>query len=194
LKRTDIILEPRKQWPAGLYPELKLTIPPYLRNEPGRALCYYGDAGWGRLVRDGKYMRGRFDDELVRAAARLVAERWRPDPFPEWVTAIPSRRHPRLVYDLAERLSAELGLPFIAALERTQDAPQQKAMANSAMQASNVKGSLIVVGRVRKGPVLLLDDVVDSGWTLTLAGYLLRIGGSGPVYPLTLARATPRSV
>jgi ATP-dependent DNA helicase RecQ len=194
LKRTDIILEPRKQWPAGLYPELKLTIPPYLRNEPGRALCYYGDAGWGRLVRDGKYMRGRFDDELVRAAARLVAERWRPDPFPEWVTAIPSRRHPRLVYDLAERLSAELGLPFIAALERSQDAPQQKAMANSAMQASNVKGSLIVVGRVRKGPVLLLDDVVDSGWTLTLAGYLLRIGGSGPVYPLTLARATPRSV
>jgi hypothetical protein len=42
------------------------------------------------------------------------------------------------------------------------------------------------------GPVLLVDDMVDSGWTLTLAGVLLRRRGSGPVYPFALAKASPR--
>jgi ATP-dependent DNA helicase RecQ len=41
-------------------------------------------------------------------------------------------------------------------------------------------------------PVLLIDDVVDSGWTLTLTSVLLRLQGSGPVYPFALAKASPR--
>ena len=192
LKRDELILEPRKRWPTGLFP--KTVISDEAQNASGRALCYYGDAGWGALVRDDKYVRGHFSDDLVRASAELIRERWRPDPSPEWVTAIPSRRHPRLVYDLAERLAVELDLPFVTALTRTGDAAEQKTMANSAMQARNVRGTLAVSGSVYPGPGLLVDDIVDSGWTLTLAGWLLRMNGSGVVYPFVLARAAARQV
>jgi ATP-dependent DNA helicase RecQ len=192
LKRYELVIEPRKQWPTGLFPDRKARIPPDSLNAPGRALCEYGDAGWGKLVRDGKYVHRHFDDRLVQAAAELIRERWRPDPPPEWVTAVPSRRHPRLVYDFAKRLAAKLGLPFASALVRTGDAPEQKTMENSAMQARNVQGTLAIAGGVQPGPVLLVDDMIDSGWTLTFAGWLLRTAGSGTVYPFVLARAAAR--
>jgi ATP-dependent DNA helicase RecQ len=67
-------------------------------------------------------------------------------------------------------------------------------MQNSTMQARNVLSTLAVTGRVLAGPVLLVDDIIDSGWTLTLAGWLLRTHGSGPVHPFVLARATARGV
>jgi ATP-dependent DNA helicase RecQ len=168
------------------------VIPAETRNAPGRSLCYYGDAGWGRLVREGKYERDQFDDQLVDASALLIRERWRPEPFPEWVTAIPSRRHPGLVYDFASRLARSLGVPFVAALVRTSEAPEQKLMANSSMQARNVAGTLGTIEQIPAGAVLLIDDIIDSGWTLTLAGWLLRKKGSGAVHPFTLARATAR--
>ena len=65
-------------------------------------------------------------------------------------------------------------------------------MANSSMQARNVAGTLETIERVPSGAVLLVDDIIDSGWTLTLAGWLLRKKGSGVVHPFTLARATAR--
>jgi ATP-dependent DNA helicase RecQ len=66
-------------------------------------------------------------------------------------------------------------------------------MANSATQAANARSKLgVVPGAVRPGPVLLVDDLVDSRWTLTVAGALLRDGGAGPVLPFALAVATPR--
>ena len=40
--------------------------------------------------------------------------------------------------------------------------------------------------------ILLVDDMVDSGWTLTMAAVLLQRHGSGPVYPFALAKASPR--
>jgi ATP-dependent DNA helicase RecQ len=67
-------------------------------------------------------------------------------------------------------------------------------MQNSAMQARNVIGTLAVKGNVLPEPVLLVDDIIDSGWTLTMAGYLLRIHGSGQVYPFTLAQASGRNM
>jgi ATP-dependent DNA helicase RecQ len=192
LKRENIVVAPRKLWPKGLFPDRKSTLPEEERNAPGRALCYYGDAGWGQLVREGKYVHGFFCDDLVRAAADLISNRWEPDPPPEWVAAIPSRRHPHLVPDFAERLANALGLPFIPVLVRAKEAPEQKTMANSTMQARNVQGTLAVSARVLSGPVLLVDDIVDSRWTLTMAGWLLRTHGSGIVYPFVLARATAR--
>jgi len=192
LGRVDIVLEPKKRWPLDMVLSENSVIPADLRNAPGRSLCYYGDAGWGRLVREGKYERGEFDDQMVDASAQLIRERWQPEPFPEWVTAIPSRRHPGLVYDFASRLARSLGVPFVAALVRTSEAPEQKLMANSSMQARNVAGTLGTIEQVPAGPVLLIDDIVDSGWTLTLAGWLLRNKGSGVVHPFTLARATAR--
>lgn len=192
LGRTEVLIEPRKRWPAGVKLALNSAIPEAQRNAPGRALCYYGDEPWGRLVRQGKYERGRFSDELISAARQLILDRWKPDPFPEWVTAVPSRRHPGLVYDLASRLASALQLPFVEALKRTSDAPEQKTMANSSMQARNVISTLEALPLVQPGPVLLIDDILDSGWTLTLAGWLLCQRGSGIVHPFALARATAR--
>lgn len=193
LKGMSIPIRPRKRWPIGLFPEQKRVIPPGLQNCPGRSLCYYGDAGWGKLVRNGKYSDGRFADELVEASLQLILHQWKPEPFPTWVTAIPSRRHPNLVSDFAKRMALKLGIPFLPVLVRIGAPPEQKTMQNSTMQARNVLGTLRVEGKIPTKPVLLVDDIIDSGWTMTMAGYLLRTHGSGEVYPFTLAQATGRN-
>ncbi len=192
LKGASIPIAPRLMFPAGIFPDHKRKIPPELLNETGRSLCYYGDAGWGTLVRTGKYEQNHFSDELVEAAARLISE-WKPEPFPVWMTAIPSRRHPELVRRFAERLSTRIGILFKPVLVRISDAPQQKTMQNSSMQANNVVNTLSIAGDIPNTPVLLVDDILDSGWTLTMAGWLLRTHGCGPVYPFTLAQATARN-
>jgi ATP-dependent DNA helicase RecQ len=189
----DIIIDPRQRWPAGLFPDRpKTTILPEERVEPGRTLSLYADGGWGRLVRAGKYRSGEFTDELVEAAAALIRDRWKPEPAPEWVTAIPSPRHPRLVRSFAERLAARLGLPFVPAFTAA-DVPEQKSMLNSFRQSRNAVALLrIDPAAIRPGPVLLLDDMIDSRWTMTVAGRLLRAHGCAAVFPFALARSTPR--
>ncbi len=188
LRRTSLPFEPRRLWPTGGLPHLNVTgrIPPDRQAQPGRVLCVWGDAGWGSLVRQGKSQTGRFADQLIEAAAAMVRS-WAPQPAPAWVTCIPSRRHPNLVPDFARRLAVALRLPFQPVLEQTDDRPAQKQMANSSQQARNVDGSLRVQGPLPAGPVLLVDDMVDSRWTLTVAAYLLTTHGSGPVHPLALA-------
>lgn len=189
LRRTSLPLEPRKQWPPGGLPQLNVKgkIAPNFQAQPGKVLCVWGDAGWGTLVRDGKYRDRHFSDNLVNACAILVRE-WAPDPMPTWVTCIPSRRHPDLVPDFARRLAAALNLPFNGVIEKTDDRPEQKTMANSSQQARNIDGSLSIRAPViPAGPVLLVDDMVDSKWTMTVATWLLTTHGSGPVYPLALA-------
>ena len=170
-------------------PQYRLTgrIAAELQAQPGKALCVWGDAGWGTLVRQGKYHDGHFADELVEACAVLVRE-WNPQPAPAWVTCIPSLRRPDLVPDFARRLAAALNVPFDAVLEKTDNRPEQKTMANSTQQARNIDGSLAVnAGALRPASVLLVDDMVDSRWTLTVATWLLRSHGSGEVLPLALA-------
>ena len=188
LRRTSLPLEPRRQWPGGGLPHLNVkgNIPEAFRAQPGRILCVWNDAGWGALVRQGKFTDGRFAEQLVEACAAMVRS-WSPQPAPAWVTCIPSRNHPNLVPDFARRLAGALNLSFHPVLEKTDDRPAQKDMANSSQQARNVDGALAVGGRVPTGPVLLVDDMVDSKWTLTVAAYLLTSNGSGPVYPLALA-------
>jgi ATP-dependent DNA helicase RecQ len=189
LCRTSLPIEPRKKWPDGGMPRYRLKgmIAPALQSQPGKALCVWGDAGWGGLVRQGKYRDQRFSDELVEACVRLAQE-WSPQPAPAWVTSIPSLRHPDLVPDFARRLAVALNLPFDAVLEKTDNRPEQKTMANSAQQARNIDGSLRVSAEaIRPAPVLLVDDMVDSRWTLTVAAWLLRSHGSGEVLPLALA-------
>lgn len=193
LKGASILIKPRHMLPAGIFPEQKRKIPPEFLSELGRSLCYYGDAGWGTLVRSGKYEKNQFSDELVEAAVCLISGVWNPEPFPEWITAVPSRRHPELVSHFAERLSTRLGIPFKPVLVRVSDAQPQKNMQNSSMQARNVLNTLEIRGDIPNTPVLLVDDIIDSGWTLTMAGYLLRKHGSGLIYPFTLAQATARN-
>ena len=187
LRRTSLGIEPRQEWPDGQ------NIPVEHRAEPGKVLCNWGDSGWGEMVRRGKYQDGRFADELVGACVKLVA-RWTPRPAPLWVTCIPSRRHPDLVLDFAARLARQLGLPVHRVLHKARDRPQQKTMANNLQQARNVYGSLVVSGEpLPRTPVLLVDDMVDSRWTLTVAARLLRSHGSGKVWPLALALTNHRS-
>jgi ATP-dependent DNA helicase RecQ len=193
LKGTQVLIQPRKQWPVGLFPDQKRNIPLELQNAPGRSLCYYGDAGWGKIVQTGKYREGYFPDELVNAASHLIQDLWNPVPFPAWVTSIPSSRHPNLVPDFAARLAQSLGIPFYPVLRRTSEAPEQKTMQNSSMQARNVVGTISIDPQLPSGAVLLVDDIIDSGWTLTMAGYLLKVNGSGTVFPFTLAQATGRN-
>ncbi len=189
VRGNSLPILPRKMWPVGGMAryQVKGKISAGHCAQPGRALSCWGDAGWGDLVRRAK-LDGHFTDDLVEACVALVRD-WRPDPAPTWVTCIPSRRHPHLVPDFARRLAVSLSLPFQTVLERTDERPAQKTMANSVQQARNLDGAFTLgVKRLPAGPVLLVDDMVDSGWTLTVAAWLLRTSGSDLVFPLTLAR------
>jgi len=191
LRRTSLPIEPRKQWPPGGMPQygVKGAIPASQQVQPGKALSIWGDAGWGTEVRNGKYRDGRFSDDLVRACAALVRS-WNPATAPAWVTCIPSLRHPILVRDFAERLANELGLRFEMVLRKTDNRLEQKSMANSTQQARNLDGALeIAVGHLSSENVLLVDDLIDSRWTITVAGWLLRTHGSGQVFPVSLSYA-----
>ena len=190
LRRLDLPFAPRKKWPRldGLpVYGVQGWIGDEHRAEEGRALCLWGDEGWGHRVRVGKQEDGRFGHELVEACAKLVRD-WNPDPKPEWVTCIPSLRHPQLVPDYARRLAYKLGLPFLLVFEQTENRHEQKSMENSAHQARNLDGSLAIsYSLLPAGPVLLVDDVVGSRWTFTVAAWLLRKHGSGKVWPLALS-------
>jgi ATP-dependent DNA helicase RecQ len=179
LRRSHMTIEPRRQGIAAGE-----------RSEEGRALAIWGDAGWGSIVKKGKYDDGRFHDDLVQAVAEMVRS-WRPSPAPAWVTAVPSLRHPDLVPDFAQRVARVLGLPFVAALRKDRETEPQKSMENSEQQAENVRGAFVLAGSRPAGPALLIDDVVDSRWTFTECARVLRKAGVEAVYPVALAQAGP---
>ncbi len=188
LRRNNVQIAPRQQWPTGGMPASGVSgkLVKSLQASPGRALCVWGDAGWGDLVRQGKYRDRAFADELVEACADMV-RKWNPQPTPRWVTCIPSLRHTGLVFHFARRLAVALNLEFRPVLEKTEARPEQKGMANSDHQAWNVDGAFAVRGGVLPTAVLLIDDMVDSRWTFTVAAWLLRSHGSGEVFPVALA-------
>ena len=199
LRGDTVIIEPKKRWPSAVLVELQHAMPAVIANtaiseslrpEQGRALCIYGDAGWGRIVAQCKYDDGHFNDELVAASATLIRDRWKPDPSPEWLTCVPSRRNPLLVADFARRLSLRLGIPFLPVIEKTRETEPQKRMENSAQQVRNLLRAFSVGRDILTAPVILVDDVIDSGWTMNMIAALLRVNNSGPVFPFALARAT----
>ena len=166
----------------------KATVNSWRTVLEGRALCRWGDPGFGTLVRRRKQQEHHFDEQLVEAAARLIGNRWRPDPAPTWVTCVPSRRHQMLVPDFARRLARRLGLPFVECIRKVRDTEPQKTRANSFQQTQNLLGAFTVdPANVRPEAVLLVDDMVDSRWTFTVAAALLLRAGSGPVFPFALA-------
>jgi ATP-dependent DNA helicase RecQ len=190
LRQAEMPLECRIQLPRGALAEYGLqgNLPAELRAAPGRILSRWGDAGWGHVVADGKHA-GRFRDEIVEAVAEMMAERWRPQPPPAWVTCVPSLTHPELVPDFAARLAQRLGIPFVPAVHKVRSNQPQKLQQNRFHQCRNLDGVFGIVEEVLPDPVLLIDDVVDSGWTMTIVAALLRRAGSGPVWPLALASA-----
>lgn len=195
LKRSYRPIEPRRRWPY--YNPMREygfsgRIDESLQASEGRALSLWRDAGWGQMVARDKYDAGRFSDELVAACVEMIAD-WDPVPASQWVTCIPSLNHPELVPDFARRLAAALGLPFAPSIVKSRQNRQQKFMENSYQQAKNLDGVFDIRRDIMSsGPCLLVDDMVDSKWTFTVAAALLRQAGCSAVYPLALALNTPR--
>ena len=161
-----------------------------LAHEPGRALSYWGEAGWGELVVQWK-RAGKLDPQLVTVSAAAIRDRWKPSPAPEWVTFVPSLRKPRLVADFAEALAAALQIPCVDLVRKVTANEPQKTMENAFHQCRNLDGSFAIGEGVRDRPVLLIDDAVDSGWTFAVIAALLRRAGAGAVFPFALASTTP---
>ena len=194
LRRSEMLLEPKKQWPAGAFPRYGwrgANIPDELRAEQGRILARWRETGWGEMVADGK-AHGAFAQDLVDGVAQMIRERWPQAAALRWVTCVPSLRHPDLVPDFARRLAAALGVPFSADVHKVRETRPQKEMENRYHQCNNLDGAFEVRAQCANfaEPVLLVDDVTDSGWTLSIIAALLRRAGTGPVFPLALADAS----
>ncbi|MNW53175.1 hypothetical protein D3C74_307260 [compost metagenome] len=182
LQRNFFNIEPRKQWAS------RTKIPENRQCDHGFALSRYSDSGWGRLVRKGKYKDNCFDEQLIIASADALRN-WIADNYEEdfIVTSIPSLRRPSLVSDFANRVASHLKLPYVDLLTKTSKRPEQKLMNNSQMQEQNVRDSIEVNKSNYVGySVILIDDMVDSRWTFTVAGYLLRESGYGTILPFAL--------
>ena len=193
LKRYHLPINPRKQWPNGglKHSNNHGKIAKSHQANSGKVLSLLGDAGLGNLVNVGKNQQQYFSNELIDACVVMFKE-WGPQPAPTWVTCVPSLRNPTLVPDFAKRLAQALNLSFRVAIEKIDSRPEQNKFNNSFQQARNVDGSLAPIrDQILSSPVLLVDDVILSGWTLTISSWLLRKNGSGEVWPLALAQGKP---
>ncbi|MBD2203561.1 RecQ family ATP-dependent DNA helicase [Calothrix sp. FACHB-1219] len=189
LRRSDQIIEPRKMWISNSLPTYGFSgkIKDNFKAEMGRALSLWGDAGWGELVKQGKYINNHFDDALVQGVYDMI-QRWQPQSFPTWVTCVPSLNRPELVPNFAQSLAAKLNLPFKPIVRKIRETHLQKNMSNSYQQAHNLDGAFAIDSCPEiNGSVFLIDDMVDSRWTFTIIAALLRNAGSGMVFPVALA-------
>ena len=192
LRASRLELEPRRQWPNGI-DEVKGRIPKEEQLQVGRALGLLGDGGWGSVVQALVGARGGSDEvvaseELLGAAVALV-QAWAPSPAPGLVTWVPSVARPALVEGLAARLAAALAVEAVPLVRRVRSLPPQSEMANSASQLRNVVRAFGIVDPPPGVPVLLVDDVAESRWTLTVVGGQLIRAGSGPVFPFVLSKS-----
>ncbi len=173
---------PRKKWPAGVMEKTTMTH----MNQEGLCLSRYGDAGWGRMVKEGKYSpQKRFSEELVQRSAQALAPLVEREGIGH-ITHVPSLRTD-LVEDFTRRLAERMGLTFVPLLKKRPAQPQ-KDMENGAYQCRNALESFYVAedGQV-PAKLLLVDDVVDSRWTLTVCGFQLMERGCEAVWPFALA-------
>ncbi|MBV6701488.1 RecQ family ATP-dependent DNA helicase [Kitasatospora aureofaciens] len=213
LGRPGVGFEPRRLWPTGmdsLGVPLKGRIPAGEQAETGRALGRLSDIGWGTRLRT--LLAEQAPDvpvpgEAVDALVTVLAD-WARGPGgwagpatadgarlerPVGVVTMASSTRPQLVGSLGARI-AEIGrLPLLGRIEYTAGRPPHGARSNSAQRLHSVADALVLPPEVAEavaaagGPVLLVDDLVDSGWTVTVAARLLRRAGASAVLPLVLA-------
>ena len=197
LQRVGVDLEPRSQWPTGmsrLGVPLSGKIPPAQALSPGRALARLTDLGWGQRLRELLRVDAPASPELLRACVGVLSD-WGWSERPTGVVAVPSRSRPLLVDSLARGLSEIGRLPFLGTLDLVEGGPSGEAGGNSAFRLAGVWGRLAVPPQLaaslaaRGGPVLLVDDLVDSRWTMTVAAQVLRQAGADAVLPFSLATA-----
>ena len=181
----------KKLIPSGEpFPEYELTgtIPKDLRAERGKILSFWNDSIWGEMVKIDKQENSEFRDDLIDAFCNMIIG-WK-ECNCKWVTCIPSLKNPFLVPNFARKVATKLNLPFIDAVTKVKDNQPQKLQENSFYQCKNLDGVFRVKENLISEPVLLIDDVSDSAWTLTLVSYLLKKNGSGSVYPAVLSTST----
>jgi ATP-dependent DNA helicase RecQ len=198
LLRPGVTVEPRRMWPTGMSAlglDVSGKIPAGLTAEPGRALGRLTDIGWGGALRE-LLAEGTPDEpvtEPVVTAAITVLAAWDWARRPAGVLTLPSRTRPRLIASLGRRLADVGRLPYLGALGYTGDEGAGPRRLNSAQRLGSLWHALEVPGEVRAavagldGPVLVVDDRIETGWTMTVAARLLREAGAGAVLPLALA-------
>ncbi|WP_335933416.1 RecQ family ATP-dependent DNA helicase [Streptomyces sp. PTD5-9] len=213
LDRPGVEIEPRRMWPTGmpaLGVDLKGRIPAGEQCSTGRALGRLSDIGWGNRLRPllaDDAPDGPVPDDVLRAAVAVLADwarspgGWAPNApdasaRPVGVVALPSLTRPRLVDTLAREIAAIGRMPFLGSLAYTgPDGAHAARRSNSAQRLRALSDALAVPDELAgalagpSGPLLLVDDRTDSGWTLAVAARLLRRAGGGPVLPLVLAAA-----
>jgi ATP-dependent DNA helicase RecQ len=190
LRSRPLELEVKKMAPDAAGTMRK--IPEDARTEPGWALARFGDGGWWPAVERG-LRAGEFDDEVVVGLAdvlRAAGGVGGVGGSVSWVTTVPSARLGDVTVRLAERLAAELGVPHLELLTRSEDRPPQREMANAVQQAANVRGAFAVISTPPPGTGVLLDDRRSSGWTLAMVGGQLRRAGAERIVPLALGTLT----
>ena len=213
LGRPGIELEPRRQWPTGLAAagiELKGRIPPGEQAAAGRALGRLSDIGWGTRLR-GLLAPGAPDGavppEVLDAVVTVLAD-WARGPGgwagpdnaengqarPAGVVTMASGSRPQLVESLGAGIAGIGRLPLLGRIEYADGEPPRGSRSNSAQRLRTLHGSFVVPDGLAQaltgaeGPVLLVDDFTDSGWTIAVAARLLRRAGAGGVLPLVLAQ------
>ncbi|OLT31167.1 recombinase RecQ [Actinomadura sp. CNU-125] len=193
LNRPGVDLPPRRMWPTAVKDDLGVSgrIAPAEQAETGRALGRLTDVGWGNRLRD-LFAAGDTDvpPDMLDAVVTVLAA-WDWSARPTGVVTIGSRSRPRLVTGLGHRI-AEIGrLPYLGELAPVGEPVPRRH--NSAQRLRSVWNALALPDPVAAalaeapGPVLLVDDRIETGWTMTVAVRLLRHAGAPAVLPLTLA-------
>jgi len=197
LAEVGVRIEPRNQWPSGmtrLGVDLRGRIPAIDALEAGRSVGRFTDLGWGQrirtLIESGPDQAA--DDALLDACVAVLKD-WDWAQRPVAVVAMPSRAHPLLVASVAQGLARIGRLQDLGTLELVEGGPTGDRGGNSAFRLAGVYGRVIVPAPMAAelarldGPVLLVDDLVDSRWTMSVAGRELRHAGAPGVLPFALA-------
>jgi ATP-dependent DNA helicase RecQ len=195
LQRPGVEIAVRRQWPTGMS-KLDILLSGRIaaseQAEAGRALGRLTDVGWGNRLRDlvGVTAKdGPVPDSVFQACVAVLAS-WEWAERPVAVVGVPSATRPELTLDLARRLAQIGRLRFLGTLESA-DVPPRRA--NSAQRLADLSNRLRLPEELASavstvnGPILLVDDLVDTGWTVTVAARLLRQAGAPAVLPFALA-------
>ncbi|WP_337982744.1 RecQ family ATP-dependent DNA helicase [Lysinibacillus sp. C5.1] len=188
IKQLGLNITPKTKWPSGGVGDLRGNIRANLQFKQGKALSLYKKEGIGELIIRNRYTDLYFSDELVNYCAQYIRDNYSALNSPEWLTAVPSLRNPSLLPDFVMRLSQELSIPYKQVILKTQHSEEQKFMKNSSKQVENIKDTFEVNDYNLQGRVLLIDDIMNSGWTFAICAKLLMEVGCESVTPLALSR------
>ena len=186
LDRVGVPIDPRAQWPVGS-PLVRGNIAAGERMLEGRALARLTDLGWGNTLRAlfaPSVADAPASPALLAACVRVLGD-WNWESRPVAVVSLPSRSRPQLIDSVARGLADAGRLPYLGSLDLIAP-PTGGPGGNSAFRLAQVLGAFAVPMELPDGPVLLVDDLADSRWTLTAASRELRRAGAEGVLPFVL--------